>query len=464
MTGEDRLRSHLQHTAASLPTGPGSLSAVHARAAQMQRRRNAVRGGAGAFALVAVAAIGIVSLQDRGVQDYATDADAASEDFASEDFAVEEQTPLGTVGDFADDGDDSLAGAQDPSGSVEDFERAEESDEPEVAMATEAQTSPQDTEADASQTSDESPSSDSDGRSAVFASAVSAIAPPAEAEGTSMRYSFSGAHALARSDDEWYAYDGAQWQLVGLPENIEVVAVDLSGSERIAILGVVRPFECAIEHVVGVSTADGWSFARIDDGTPPMVNSELLHARVRVTDSAVEVERIERLWLYDECADPQEYADPSGDAAELVADLEQLGEIQRQSWLVAEFEPDFTQHWPRVASDDASAAALQRSELQWTRTEAPLYTVEARELTAAARPSVDDAIAVALHETTMLEVATSVEVSDGMAVLRRGDQSWDVCPIPDVDEVHGEIGWAGEHLAVVVGKPEQTLFVVKRTE
>ena len=64
----------------------------------------------------------------------------------------------------------------------------------------------------------------------------------------------------------------------------------------------------------------------------------------------------------------------------------------------------------------------------------------------------------------MLEVTTSVEVSDGMALLRRGDQTWEVCPIPDVEEAHGEIGWAGENLAVVVGKPEQTLFVVERTE
>ncbi len=457
MTAEDRLRSHLQQTAASLPTGSSSLGAVHTRAAQMQRRRNAVRGGAGVFALIAVAAIGVVSLQDRGVQDFATQADV---DIASDDFAVEEQTPLG---DFADDGDDASAAAEDMDdapASTADFEVADDAEEAEIAMADEAETSPQDTEADASQSIDESPRTDSDTRGVVFASAVSAVAPPSETEGTAMRYSFSGAHALVQSDDEWYAYDGSQWQLVGLPENIEVAAVDLSGSERIAILGVVRPLECAVEHVVGVKTADGWSFTRIDDGTPPMVSSELLDGRVHLTDAAVVVERTERLWLNDECADPGEYEPPAGDAAALVAELEQLGELQRQSWLVAELEPDFAQHWPQVASDDAAAA---RSELQWTSTEAPLYTVEARELTAA-RPSTDDAIAVALHETTMLEVATSVEVSDGMALLRRGDQTWEVCPIPDVEEAHGEIGWAGENLAVVVGKPEQTLFVVKRTE
>ena len=453
MNAEDRLRSHLQHTAASLPTGSGSLGAVHARAAQMQRRRNAVRGGAGAFALVAVAAIGIVSFQDRGVQDFATEAEA---DIASDDFAVEEQASLGA-------GDDSFAVAADVSGSTEDFEMAEESDEPEVAMTAEVETSSQDTEADTSQSSDESRRTDSDGSGVVFASAVSVVAPPAEAEGTAMRYSFSGAHAVAQSADDWYAFDGSQWQSLGLPENIEVVAVDLSGSERIAILGIVRPLECAIEYVVGVQTADGWSFARIDDGTPPMVNSELLHARVRVTDSALEVERTERLTLYDECADAEEFEPVFGEAAKLVDDLLELVEIQRQSWLMAPLEPDFAQHWPRVASDDAPTAALQGSELQWAATESPLYTVEARELTAAGRPT-DDAIAVALHETTMLEVATSVEVSNGMAVLRHGDLTWDVCPIPDPDEAHGEIGWAGDHLAVVVGKPEQTLFVVQRTE
>ncbi len=463
MTAEDRLRGHLQQSAASLPTGSGSLGAVHVRAAQMQRRRNAVRGGAGVFALIAVAAIGVVSLQDRGVSDFEAQTDV---DIAGEDFVGEELAPLG---DLADDGDDSLAAADDMSDdmseSVEDFEMAEEAEEAEIAMAAEVETSPQDTEADAAQSPDESPGSDFDGGGVVFSSAVSVVTPPAEAEGAVMRYSFSGEHAVAQAADDWYSYDGSQWQSVGLPENIEVVAVDLSGSERIAILGVVRPLECAVEHVIGVKTADGWTFARIDDGTPPMVNSELLGASVRVTDTAVEVERTELLTLFDECADadPQEYADASGDVAKLLADLEQIGEVQRQSWLVAELEPDFAQHWPQVASDDAPAAALQGSELQWARTETPLYTVEARELTSAL-PSTDDAIAGALHETTMLEVATSVEVSNGVAVLRRGDQAWDVCPIPDVDEAHGEIGWAGEHLAVVVGKPEQTLFVIQRTE
>ena len=457
MTAEDRLRSQLRDAAASMPVNTGSLAGVQARAAQLQRRRNAVRGGVGAFALVAVAAVGLVSVRNGGVEDFAT----SVETDAQSDVGVlpaATQASSAESADFDDMAEEEFfeAAAEESIGDDESF------DEPvEVAPAAEEDNAEDSSAADDAEQPDPAPSGAGEG--AVFATAVSVVTPPAEAEGAVMRYSFSGGHAVARAADDWYAYDGSQWQSVGLPENIEVVAVDLSGSERIAILGVVRPLECAMEHVVGVKTADGWSFARIDDGTPPMVNSELLGARVRITDFAVEVERTERLWLYDECADPEGYADPSGDAAKLVAELEQLGEIQRQSWLVAELEPDFAQHWPRVASDDAPAAALQGSELRWTPTESPLYTVEARELTAAL-PSTDDAIAVALHETTMLEVATSVEVSDGMAVLRHGDQSWDVCPIPDPDEAHGEIGWAGEHLAVVVGKPEQTLFVIQRTE
>ncbi|WP_420621590.1 hypothetical protein [Candidatus Poriferisodalis sp.] len=447
MTAEDRLRSQLRDAGASMPVGSGSLAGVQARAAQLQRRRNAVRGGAGAFALVAVAAVGLVSLRDGGIEDFAASVE-------TESLSELEGMPAATQASSAESVD------LDEMTEDEVFETA-----PSESMSADESFEEQIEVAAASEDSVEDPPAVSDGaemsEGAVFATAVSAVSPPAQAEGVAMRYSFSGAHAVAQAADDWYAYDGSQWQSVGLPENIEVVAVDLSGSERIAILGVVRPLECAIEYVIGVQTADGWSFARIDDDTPPMVNSEMLGARIRVTDSAVEVERTELLTLFDECADPEEYADPFGDAAKLVADLEQLGEIQRQSWLVAELEPDFAQHWPRVASDDAPAAALQGSELRWTATEAPLYTVEARELTAA-RTITDDAIAVALHETTMLEVATSVEVSDGMAVLRHGDQSWDVCPIPDPDEAHGEIGWAGEHLAVVVGKPEQTLFVVKR--
>ena len=456
MTAEDRLRSQLRDAGASMPVGSGSLAGVQVRAAQLQRRRNAVRGGVGAFALVAVAAVGLVSLRNGGIDDFADSAQSESQS----DFEV---MPAATQASSAESaGSDDMA-------EDEFFEAvADESmsddgsfDEPVEGAAAVEESAEDSSAADDAEQPDPAPSGAREG--AVFATAVSVVTPPAEAEGAVMGYSFSGGHAVARTADDWYSYDGSQWQSVGLPENIEVVAVDLSGSERIAILGVVRPDECAVEHVIGVKTADGWSFARIDDGTPPMVNSELLGARVRVTDSAVEVERTERLFLYDECADPQEYADPSGGAAKLVADLEELGEIQRQSWLVAELEPDFAQRWPQVASDDAPAAALQGSELQWAQTETPLYTVEARELTAAL-PSTDVAIAVALHETTMLEVATSVEVSNGVAVLRRGDQAWDVCPIPDVDEAHGEIGWAGEHLAVVVGKPEQTLFVIQRTE
>ena len=379
MTAEDRLRSQLRDAGASMPVGSGSLAGVQVRAAQLQRRRNSVRGGVGAFALVAVAAVGLVSLRNGGIDDFADSAQSESQS----DFEV---MPAATQASSAESADSDDMAEEEFFEAVADESVSDDAsdDEPmESAAATEDSVDDSQAASDESEmSSEEVPSRSSGG--AVFATAVAAVAPPAEAEGAAMRYSFSGEHAVAQAADDWYAYDGSQWQSVGLPENIEVVAVDLSGSERTAILGVVRPLECVIEHVVGVKTADGWSFVRIDDGTPPVVNSELLHARIHVTDSAVEVERTERLTLHEECADPQESTGSSGDAANLVVELEQLGEIQRQSWLVAELEPDFAQHWQQVASNEAPEAALQRSGVAVdAERKSPRYTVAARELTAA---------------------------------------------------------------------------------
>jgi len=118
-----------------------------------------------------------------------------------------------------------------------------------------------------------------------------------------------------------------------------------------------------------------------------------------------------------------------------------------------------------VARTDAHAAAASAADLDWTTMSPPRYTVAALPLTPS-RSTDGGAADVALHETTVMDVATTVHVSHGMAMLRRGGQTWQVCPIADeeLDQVNGEVGRAGEHLAVVVGKPEQTLFIVERTE
>ena len=448
-----------------MPVGSGSLTGVQVRAAQLQRRRNVVRGGAGAFALVAVALVGFASLRGTGIDDFSTsvegelqgDAEAMPASTEAASFQILDIDEMADEADEAmDDGADIESVAAAPvteKASVEEMGGAASSDglapEPEVLD-------------DSVQPEDE-PMSRDDSHGASFTTAVSVVKPPAEVEGVAMSYSFSGGHAVARAEDHWYAYDGAEWQSVGIPDDIEVVAVDLSGKERIAILGVVRPQACVIEHIVGVQTADGWSFTRIDDETPPIVESEMVDARVRVTDRAVEVERTERLRLNDDCADAPGSSELTTEAAELVEELAGLDEVQRQSWLVASFEPDFVTHWPSVATSDAHGAVAQRSELSWAHVSDPLYTVAARELTPARSPE-DEALSVELHRTTMLDVDTTVEVSAGMAMLKHGDQSWEVCPISDVEQANGEVGWAGEHLAVVVGKPEQTLFVIQRAE
>ena len=469
MTDEDRLRSRLHRAASSMPVGSGSVAGVQARAAQLQRRRNAMRGGAGAFALVAVALVGIVSLRNGGPRELsdasvatgqqvaaddmpATTAAAAAE--SADEMVVEEMAAEEEMAEEADEASSTVTPArEDGSGRVQ--QESSDSD----ATGT--------TEPPVSETVEPAVSGESENWStappAVFATTVSVVKPPDEAQGDTMRYSFSGGHAVAQASDGWYAYDGTDWQSLGVPASLEVVAVDLSTAERFAILGVVRPLECALEHVVGVHTSEGWRFARIDDGTPPIVHSVLLDARVRITDTAIEVERTELLSLWEECADGSEQAAPSAEFARLLEDLELLGEVTRQSWVAVPLEPDSAGHWLRIAHDDAHAAALRDSELDWIHTVAPRFTVPAVDLEHPLEREGDDA-RVSLHETTILDVVTKVEVSDGTAWLYHGDQSWEVCPIPDVDAAHGEIGWAGEHLAVIVGTPEQQLYLLERTK
>ena len=465
MSAEERLRDRLRDAAATMPVGSGSLTGIQVRAAQLQRRRNAVRGGAGAFALVAVALVGFASLRGTGIDDFSTTVEGETQSDAAAMPATTETSALAIaaeeeMSDEADEAMDDRVAFE----SVEAASVGEEAVEEDMGgAASEDSLVLEQAALDDSEPPADEPMSRDDSQGASFTTAVSVVKPPAEVEGVAMSYSFSGGHAVARADDNWYAYDGSQWQSVGIPDDIEVVAVDLSGPERIAILGVVRPGACVIEHIVGVQTAEGWSFTRIDDETPPIVDSELVHARVRVTDRAVEVERTERLRLNEDCADAPGSSELTSEAVEVVAELAGLDEIQRQSWLVASFEPDFVTHWPSVASGDAHGAVAQRSDLSWSPASDPLYTVAAREPTPARSPE-DEALSVELHRTTMLDVDTTVEVSAGMAMLKHGDQSWEVCPIPDVEQANGEVGWAGEHLAVVVGKPEQTLFVIQRAE
>lgn len=453
MTAEDLLRDRLRGAASSMPVGSGSLAGVQARAAQLQRRRNAVRGSVGAFALVAVAAIGVVSLRDGGIDEFSTT--MADSGDAAEAAAVPAMTAAAAFGVATDDmaAEDDMA------------------DEAAADIVTAAAASDNESHQDESEMSQDAaaggatPPARSDPEAAVFGTTVSIVKPPAEMEGADMSYSFSGGHALARAGGNWYAHDGADWKSLGSPGDMEVVAVDLSESGRIAVFGVVRPLECDRSQVVAVRTGDGWSYVRVDDDTPSAVGWDLLDARIRVTDTAVELERVEHLWLDERCADaslPETLTEP---AARLVADLELLGEILRTSWPAALLDGGFAARWPDVASSDAHVAAASGADLDWIAASSPTYTTAAQPLPPS-QPRDDGAVAVALHETTIMNVATTVHVSGGMAMLMRGDQMWEVCPIPDEElhQVHGQIGQAGEHLAVVVGKPDQTLFMVERTE
>ena len=473
MTDEDLLRGRLRSAASEMPVGSGSLTGVQARAAQLQRRRSAVRGGVGAFALVAVALVGVVSLRDGGLDELTDSVVAAEQQEAAEPMSATTAAVAFSVAEeemAEEEMADEVAAEIVTAPAAGDDESQQNAAEMSEDAAAGAATPPvgetlEPAIAGESENWDSKPPASSDPEAVVFATTVSIVKPPPEAEGADMRYSFSGAHAVARSAGNWYAYDGADWQSVGLPDDMDVVAVDLSGSGRIAVLGVVRPLDCAREQVVAIRTGERWSYVRVDDDTPPTVGWELLDARIRVTDSAIELERVERLWLDEQCPDPTGYEAPTGAAAEFIADLKEFGEIQRDSWPHARLDGGFADRWPHVARTDAHAAAASAADLDWTTMSPPRYTVAALPLTPS-RSTDGGAADVALHETTVMDVATTVHVSHGMAMLRRGGQTWQVCPIADeeLDQVNGEVGRAGEHLAVVVGKPEQTLFIVERTE
>ena len=472
MTAEDRLRSRLRSAASAMPVGPGSVDDVRARAVQLQRRRNAMRGGAGAFALVAIALVGVISLRDGGLDELTDSTVATGQQEAAEAMPAATVAVAASVDeedmaeeDMADESGVELAGAEATSDDAPRQDAAEQMQET-AGVAEPADSETLEPEAaDESENRENASPPSSDPEAAVFATTVSVVKPPPQAEGAEMRYSFSGQHAVVQVADNWYAFDGADWQSVGLPGDLKVLAVDLSGPGRIAVFGVVQPLECAREQVVAVRTDEQWSYVRVDDDTPPTVGWELLDARLRVTDTAIELERVERLWLDEQCADPAEQEAPSGAAADLLADLAQLGEAHRESWPYASLDGGFAARWPEVARSDAHAAAASGADLAWATMNPPKYTVPAQQL-APSRSADGGAATVALHETTVMDVATTVHVSHGMAMLRRGEQTWEVCPIPEeeLDRVNGQVGRAGEHLAVVVGKPEQTLFLVERAQ
>ena len=475
MTAEDRLRSRLRSAASAMPVGPGSVDDVQARAAQLQRRRNAMRGGTGALALVAVALVGVISLRDGGLDELtdsvvATDPQTEAEAMPAATAAVAASADEEEMADdeMADESGVELVGAAATSEDAPQQDAAEQLEETAGGAVPPDSESLEPEAAGEAENWDSTQPASSDPETAVFATTVSVVKPPPQAEGADMRYSFSGQHAVVQAADDWYAYDGSSWHSVGLPEGMEVIAVDLSVSGRIAVFGAVRPQECSRKQIVAIRTDENdgeWSYVRVDDDTPPTVGWELLNARIRVTDTAIELERAERLWLDEQCADPSEYEAPTGAAADLLADLAQLGEIHRDSWPYASLDGGFAARWPDVARSDAHAAAASGADLEWTTMSPPKYTVAALQL-APSRSADGGAATVALHETTIMDVATTVHVSQGMAMLQRGEQTWEVCPIPDeeLDRVNGQVGRAGEHLAVVVGKPEQTLFLVERAQ
>lgn len=318
MTDEDLLRGRLRSAASEMPVGSGSLTGVQARAAQLQRRRSAVRGGVGAFALVAVALVGVVSLRDGGLDELTDSVVAAEQQEAAEPMSATTAAVAFSVAEeemaeeeMADDemADDEMAAEA----GIEPAAEAATSDDAAPLDASTLREIPQsgttapldseELEQETALAADDA--ADESLPAAAFAAAVTAVSPPPGAGAADVRYFLSEGRARARVSDAWFVHDGTQW-----------------------------------------------------------------HA-----------------------AEPPDASMPE--------------------------------------ADEGGRGGP--------------------------KPSV-------LHETTLLGVATSVEVSGGVAWLKHGERVWEICPIPHVDQAHSMIAWMGEHVAIVVGIPEQSLYLLERID
>ena len=207
MTDEDLLRGRLRSAASEMPVGSGSLTGVQARAAQLQRRRSAVRGGVGAFALVAVALVGVVSLRDGGLDELTDSVVAAEQQEAAEPMSATTAAVAFSVAEeemAEEEMADEVAAEIVTAPAAGDDESQQDAAEMSEDAAAGAATPPvgetlEPAIAGESENWDSKPPASSDPEAVVFATTVSIVKPPPEAEGADMRYSFSGAHAVARS-------------------------------------------------------------------------------------------------------------------------------------------------------------------------------------------------------------------------------------------------------------------------
>lgn len=241
-----------------MPTATGSLADVQARAARLQRRRTAMRGSAGVFALAVVAAIGAMTVRG-GSDDFAisADADDAAADAAS--MTVDAALPAEELSRAEQAGADEAAFASTASAEMAEIAAAEtETEESDAAAVLEsAPMTDRDAEPEAVPAGDDaageaegdepglrsgageagiadegdsagaavpqlpptiSPQDFGTDDDAVFAPSPTVVSPPTAAAPAEVRYFLSGGFALAQAGDDWFAYNGAQWQQVAPPE------------------------------------------------------------------------------------------------------------------------------------------------------------------------------------------------------------------------------------------------------
>jgi hypothetical protein len=279
MTFDDRVRRHLRDMGAEMSVPDGRLIDVRRRAVQRTRRRQAVRGGLGACAVVAVVGLSAVML-DSGAGD---DIDVT---VAGTGQVPEPSAPV-TVTDSAEDAPADEAGATPGASSgVTTPERAVDDAEPE-------DTAPAETGLRTASTTTEG---GTDTRPATWVQ----FAPPAAA--TAVSYDLVGGRLIARVGDRWHYDAGEGWK--DLPKApvafaSAAVAFDLDGV--VNLIGAVDDGPCA--NALALATRDGssWTVEVIDDSLPPGVGRVVVDARLRVAGAVGAALVVEELHLRPAC-------------------------------------------------------------------------------------------------------------------------------------------------------------------
>ncbi len=281
MSFENELSDRLQEAAADLTVRASSLSHIHNRAEERQRRRQlATRAGSALSLLAVVAVVGLLIVQ-RGNNNQTigtTGGTFVSGEQSGSSGDGDGEVP-GEPGNAVDEIDTSTSGTDDavlpagpiiagaygpviplivePSG-VEEWQQVL----PPIQVTQSG--------------------SGTDSSSETLTPAV-------------MRYDFTGNAIVVRAGADLYVDSGTGWRRLSMPEELDVVAVDAHDEARLVVAGSVTVSECDSYMAVATLENDRWSISRVPSTLPAGTRSEPLTAQIRTTGAVTVLSTAEKI-------------------------------------------------------------------------------------------------------------------------------------------------------------------------